>query len=107
MRSLGNYVSRQELSISRQELSERHSSLLHNLLRLQDMNLSTVESIESFESSESLSDLVESQVECYGATSEELEQFNQISFILETIIQPIIGIFGLISNAIAFPILSR
>lgn len=50
---------------------------------------------------------IEKQVECYGATNEELIFFRKIAFILEAVIQPIIGIMGLIANAVAIPILCR
>ena len=42
-----------------------------------------------------------------GATNEEIEQYKRISFAIETVCQPIIGIAGLIANLVALPILCK
>lgn len=54
-----------------------------------------------------LNETIDDEVICYGATDDELETFRSIAFILEAIIQPIIGIAGLLANILAIPLLCR
>ena len=46
-------------------------------------------------------------MECFGANNQEMEEYKKIAFAIETVIQTIIGIAGLVTNLIALPILCK